>query len=67
MKTQTQGAFVRHKSLPKIQHYSVQIVVVMPPVVNFNLFKIKQHIAKADLATLRWFIVELENKKTNTQ
>ncbi len=67
MKTQKQGAFVRQTSTPKIQHQPVQIVVVMPPVVDFTMFKIRKHLEKADPRTLYWFIAELENKKTNTQ
>jgi hypothetical protein len=65
MKTQKQGAFVRQTSTPKIQHYPVQVVVVMPPIVNFTMFKIGKHLAKADI-TLNWFIAELESERSKT-
>lgn len=63
---QNTGAFVRQTSQPKIQHQAVQVIVVISPVADFNLFKIKSYIAKADLQTLRWFLAELKDKKHKT-
>lgn len=60
MKNQNQGVIARQT----IINHPVKIIVVKSNVVNFTLFKIEQHIAKADIATLNWFLAEL---KTNTQ